>query len=379
MALKNALTGAWKTRKEFSIDILCKNMFLFKFESCDDKDWIVKNGPWLFDRNLLILETPKANQRVSDLDFKKVDFWVRIINLLLGYRNDCAARKIGNTIGEFLEWDNDKYSTIWGNSIIRARIKLDISKPLLRGFMLKPAGVGEDCWVTLRYKRLPDFCFCCGVIGHAAKECNDFRADEGSNSHRFEYGSWLKFQGFTKIAKIADICNNNEAASLKQDRVMEENVDDGQRKEEGLNGDMNQEVTQSDDLDHLENGKDIMDEPDNNIEYLGPKSRYTSSVRGYAKEMNEDMCNINLQGNEGVSNMVDPDVVSKRKASWKRRQRSIQGVYIQEEAAPVYKRKRVLVGEDSNKRHRGTDGDDMEQNDTTNTLAVAENQSCLEP
>lgn len=158
---------------------------------------------------MLILESPKANHRVSGLEFKKVDFWVRIINLSLGYRNDCAARKIGNTIGDFIEWENDRYSTIWGNSI-RARIKIDISKPLQRGFMLKTEGVGEECWVTLRYERLSDLCFSCGIISHAAKECNELRTSEEVNKSSFEYGSWLKFQGFTKITRISDDRNTNE-------------------------------------------------------------------------------------------------------------------------------------------------------------------------
>lgn len=61
MAIKNALNGARRTRENFMIEILGKNLFLFKFESQDNRDWIIKNGPWLFDKYLLILESHSAN------------------------------------------------------------------------------------------------------------------------------------------------------------------------------------------------------------------------------------------------------------------------------------------------------------------------------
>lgn len=91
--IKNALFGAWKTREDFSVQLLGKNTFLFKFGSQEDKNWVIKNGPWLFDKYLLILEVPSANQRTKELDFKKASFWLRLINLPLGYRNKTMARE----------------------------------------------------------------------------------------------------------------------------------------------------------------------------------------------------------------------------------------------------------------------------------------------
>lgn len=107
-------------------------------------NWISKNGPWLFYRSLIVLEVPKTNQRSVDLGFKKVEFWIRIINLPIAYWNETIARKIGNILGEFIRWDENQYSNPWGNNI-RIIVLLDISNPLRRGFMLRTKEAKERC------------------------------------------------------------------------------------------------------------------------------------------------------------------------------------------------------------------------------------------
>lgn len=37
-AIKNALSGAWKTRESFNVEVMGKNIFCFKFSSQEDRD-----------------------------------------------------------------------------------------------------------------------------------------------------------------------------------------------------------------------------------------------------------------------------------------------------------------------------------------------------
>lgn len=39
------------------------------------------------------------------------------------------------------------------------------------------------------YERLPDFCFCCGIIGHHFKECETYK---GQPKEKLSYGTYMK-------------------------------------------------------------------------------------------------------------------------------------------------------------------------------------------
>lgn len=129
IAIKNAMDGAWRIRGELSVEVIGKNMFLFKFDNQEDRDWVKKNGPWLFYKNLLILEKPNANQRTTDMEFKKEAFWIRSFNLPLGFKNKTVAEKVGNNLGDFIDFNNNKEAASWRNSI-RIRVNIDITTPL---------------------------------------------------------------------------------------------------------------------------------------------------------------------------------------------------------------------------------------------------------
>lgn len=68
----------------------------------------MKSGPWLFDKHLVVLEIPVKNQRISSFIFQEAMFWIRLINLPMGHESRLAAKKIGNSIGKFLEMDCEK-------------------------------------------------------------------------------------------------------------------------------------------------------------------------------------------------------------------------------------------------------------------------------
>ncbi|KAH7567791.1 hypothetical protein JRO89_XS07G0149900 [Xanthoceras sorbifolium] len=54
---------------------------------------------------------------------------------------------------------------------LRLRIRIDVSKPLRRCIRVDLDGSGKAVTMLLRYERLPEFCFQCGHVGHATREC----------------------------------------------------------------------------------------------------------------------------------------------------------------------------------------------------------------
>lgn len=86
------------------------------------------------------------------------------------------AKKLGDTIGEFIRVDCDQEDYCWGGGggggdNLRIKILIDITWPLRRGIKVQPFCHNETSWIDIRYERLPELSYACGSIGHSAKEC----------------------------------------------------------------------------------------------------------------------------------------------------------------------------------------------------------------
>ena len=45
-------------------------------------------------------------------------------------------------------------------------MEIDVTKQLRRGVMFKMHGEMEAQWFFIKYERLPNFCYACGLLGH---------------------------------------------------------------------------------------------------------------------------------------------------------------------------------------------------------------------
>ncbi|KAL5736260.1 hypothetical protein ACOSQ2_031048 [Xanthoceras sorbifolium] len=98
---------------------------------------------------------------------------------------------LGQQIGRVLEVDTGVSRGCLGK-YLRIRIQIDVRKPLKRFLRVDILGDGTETIMPLKYKRLPEFCFCCGLIGHPLREFMDTDQDDimtGSMALRF--GGWL--------------------------------------------------------------------------------------------------------------------------------------------------------------------------------------------
>ncbi|XP_058782243.1 uncharacterized protein LOC131656565 [Vicia villosa] len=192
-AFTSTMIEAWKLRNPVEIQELSKNLFLFKFATKRDLENVLKNGPWSFDHNLLVLERVSGEEQPSDLNMHFVVFWVRIYELPLMLRSETMAWKIGGILGTFEEMDQKDAHR--NGRFLRIKVKMDLKLPLKRGTVVKFKE--KKLRVHFKYKRLPNFCFACGRLGHQLKDCE---ALEGLGEEGFEeldeqdlsFGLWLR-------------------------------------------------------------------------------------------------------------------------------------------------------------------------------------------
>ncbi|XP_031126222.1 uncharacterized protein LOC116028601 [Ipomoea triloba] len=171
---------------------LGSNRYLFTFYHERDIARVLSDGPWTFDQNLVLLRRLEDGDDPMIVALTKASFWIQMHDVPVGFMSDKVARMIGNHVGIYEQSDSRSFDGIW-RTFIRVRTTIDVTKPLKAKMKMKKPG-GEWFWVTLRYERLPSFCFHCGIIGHADKFCPE-AFDKPMQSTERPFGSWMRAGG----------------------------------------------------------------------------------------------------------------------------------------------------------------------------------------
>ncbi len=167
------------------------NLFIAIFNDAMDRDLVLMNGPWAFDKNLVLLKLFDGDQKVQGMQLTEASFWIQIHELPFKGMNEETATSVGNALGVLEEIDIPEDGITWGE-FMRVQVRIDVSMPLLRRQRVK-LGKEESIWVTLKYEKLPTFCYNCGILGHSERECRLVTQHEKSkDGNHYEYGSWLR-------------------------------------------------------------------------------------------------------------------------------------------------------------------------------------------
>ncbi|XP_043725561.1 uncharacterized protein LOC122672129 [Telopea speciosissima] len=167
-AVTEALINAWNTSAPVIVSPLRVDTYLFKFEHPMDLTNVLNETPWSVAGNLIVLERWKASKNWT---FDYTEIWVQLHDIPTELHDHGLVAKLVCKVGEvsrllFI-------SGVRGGqklSYFRARIRMDITKPLKKFLKIKRRS-GVDHMVDLRYERLPLFSLFCGRIGHDEPRC----------------------------------------------------------------------------------------------------------------------------------------------------------------------------------------------------------------
>lgn len=158
----------WKLKNPVEIQEPSINIFLFKFSSKRDVEYVMRNGPWSFDRASLVLTRISGEEQPSYLNMHYGIFWVKVYDFPLVLRFESMARKLGNIMGEYVDMDmKEGYMNV---RFLRIKVIADWRKALKIGTLVKFKE--KNLRVHFKYERLPTFCYICGKIGHQLKDCD---------------------------------------------------------------------------------------------------------------------------------------------------------------------------------------------------------------
>lgn len=205
------LGGIWSPFTGVECKDLGRNRFLFSFHDEASKRKALDNGPWTFNKELLVMEGFMPSKTIDEYEFKTVPIWVRAYGIPMGMMNLDTGNLVGGQVGEFLDEDLDDDGSAMGE-FMRIKIRMDITIPLMRFITLEieddeeehnqmyeeMMGADENVKernkhieekiITLKYEHLPDFCYNCGIIGHTEKSCPTTSRRGGER----QFGPWLR-------------------------------------------------------------------------------------------------------------------------------------------------------------------------------------------
>lgn len=146
------------------------NMFVVEFGTLGNRDTALAGSPWIIGRHSVLLKMYDGKLSADEVSFDKMELWVRILNLPLGWMNDKKGRKPMELLGEVIKMDVDGDGKACG-AFLHARVIIDVLKPIRRGILLRLSRLEEPKWFAAQYEKVPFFCFSCGLMGHSELEC----------------------------------------------------------------------------------------------------------------------------------------------------------------------------------------------------------------
>ncbi|KAF5462865.1 hypothetical protein F2P56_018835 [Juglans regia] len=189
-AFKITMSRVWNAERGISFKDIGRNKFLLEFHSSIVRTRVLTGQPWSCHRSLICIQECTGRLALKDIEFSLEPFWIQLHDLPFPAMNRRMGEKLGASAGKVIMVDVDEKGRAW-RGVLRVKVLLDLSKPLTRGCVIN---VGDSrSWIPFKYKRLPPFCYHCGIILHTQLSCTR-RVSDGSTyaTSQLQYGPWLK-------------------------------------------------------------------------------------------------------------------------------------------------------------------------------------------
>ncbi|TVU34177.1 hypothetical protein EJB05_16007, partial [Eragrostis curvula] len=183
---------AWLPRHKVLRKVLHENLFLLEFLGEGDYKFVTSGGPWIHKGDALLVVPYDGRSRPSEVKLDSIPLWVQILDLPGALMNEEVGLKLGGRIGKALEVHKDDGS-LTVSKYLRVKVAVPLAKPLKPWLEFKISGVPNK--FDLKYEKVPHFCFKCGRMGHAEKECQF----KGHAFEGFRYGEELRGSPYKRV------------------------------------------------------------------------------------------------------------------------------------------------------------------------------------
>ncbi|CAA0840589.1 Unknown protein, partial [Striga hermonthica] len=210
--MRNTLQTVWQTQKPVTARALGHNQFQFIFQTEEDKKRVLTGKTWSFDGQYLLLKewNPTEEGRTEEAD--TIQLWVQIWDLPLHWVSAEIGLKVGKLFKEVLDVVVPDMG-VYGGRLVKILVELNLKDPILRGTHIRLGG--EAKWVHFKYENLLTFCYYCGRIGHADRNCAIKKEDIKKNSLNIgQFGEWLRASVFGYLGGRGNVNSERSDSGL---------------------------------------------------------------------------------------------------------------------------------------------------------------------
>jgi hypothetical protein len=166
---------AWHLRTGIKYTELQKNYYMLTLFSQGDYEFVKRGGPWIFNKNALLVKEIKEDEQPSEMVLDGVPVWVRIYDVPWGKQNRETGMMYGQLLGRPIEVDEPTEEKDM-DEFLRVRIELPYDRRLQTQITVGVKGKPSARKVyKLKYERVPHYCAHCGFMGHRKFECEKRR------------------------------------------------------------------------------------------------------------------------------------------------------------------------------------------------------------
>uniref|UniRef100_A0A2C9W6H0 CCHC-type domain-containing protein n=1 Tax=Manihot esculenta TaxID=3983 RepID=A0A2C9W6H0_MANES len=154
----------WKPTSPIDIISIENGFYLVKFNSADDYEHALLEGPWVIADHYLTISRWCSEFDPFQATFEKLTVWIRFPCLPIEYYDENFLMRVGAKVGKPIRVDT-RTSLVSRGRFARMCVEVDLSKPLLSKFKL------QKRIRKIEYEGLHMICFKCGRFGHVADHC----------------------------------------------------------------------------------------------------------------------------------------------------------------------------------------------------------------
>lgn len=162
----NELCGPWRLRGEAVAQQVTSEdgRFVITFSEEGDRLHVVQAGPWHYRNDAVLIAEFDGNGNPADMPLVSFKIWVQIRDLPVPIKTEEMGWILGAKLGTVVAVSHKIKKIVDKN--LRVRIEHKVDEPLRKYIDTTPVGSTNKILFDVKYEKLPNFCFCCGIVGH---------------------------------------------------------------------------------------------------------------------------------------------------------------------------------------------------------------------